>query len=77
MSEPKLNGSVNLLGEAMKRVIMESLEAVVPPMEERLNERIDAVKDDIKAVKDDIKKDIAEVRGEVAYARRQGGELGS
>ena len=70
MSEEKLNGSVNLLGEAMKRVIMESLEAVVPPMEERLNERIDAVKDDIK-------KDIAEVRGEVAYARRQGGEIRS
>ena len=66
----KLNGSVNLLGEAMKRVIMESLEAVVPPMEERLSKRIDAVKDDLK-------KDIAEVRGEVTYARRQGGDLRS
>ena len=70
MSDLKLNGSVNLLGEAMKQVIKESLEEVVPPMEGRLNKRIDAVKDDIK-------KDIAEVRGEVAYARRQGGELGS
>lgn len=50
-----LNGSDNLLGKAMRRVIEESM----APMEERLNERIDGVKDELKT-------NIAKVRGEEA-----------
>ena len=76
MSKPKLNGSVELLGEAMKRVFTEAAEGAVTPIRKDIAE----LKGDIAGVKKDIagvRGEVAEVRGEVAYARRQGGEIGS
>ena len=62
---PKLNGSENLLGDAMRQVFSE---AAGPPlsedmrgMEKRRNTLVDGVKEDIE-----------QVRGELTYARRQG-----
>jgi len=60
-----LNGSANLLAQAMQKAFADAVENGVKPMEQRLNKRIDGVEDKLS-------KEIAEVRGEVAYARKQG-----
>ena len=63
----KANGSVNLLGDAMKRVITESLEEVTEPMERRLNKRID---DTNKKIDEGIKTTNKNVQAQLAQNRK-------
>lgn len=50
MAKKDLNGSDNLLGQAMRRVIEESM----APMEKRIHKRVARVKEDVKAVREDV-----------------------